>query len=101
MVLIYQMTINELKVVALVLEDIVVVHQRHIHLAVDRMVEEMDMVRIWDYHLHQLVCSILHLVSIVLFDRNSFRFLLLFSLVRKYLFYLFFVIFMQPVPLHL
>lgn len=60
------MTINEPKVVALVLEDIVVVHQRHIHQAVDHMAAEMDMVQIWDYHHHQLVYSIQHLVSIVL-----------------------------------
>lgn len=58
------MIINELRAVALVLEDIVVVHRRHIHLVVDRMVVEMDMVRIWDYHRRRLVYSIQHLVSI-------------------------------------
>lgn len=63
------MTINEPKAVALVLEDIVVVHQRHIHPAVDRMAVETAMVRIWDYHRRRLVCSIQHLVSIVLCDK--------------------------------
>lgn len=78
------MTINEPKVVALVLEDIVVAHQRLIHLVADHMVVAMDMVQIWDYRHHQLVCSIQHLVSIVLSD-NLFLFYL-FSFVRKYLF---------------
>lgn len=70
------MIINEHKVVALVREDIVVVHRRHIHLVVDRMVVEMAMVRIWDYHHHQLVCSIQHLVS---FNLSNSKFVVIIS----------------------
>lgn len=57
------------KAVALVLEDIVVVHQRRIHPVVDHMAVATDMVQIWDCHPHQLVCLIRHLVSIVLCDK--------------------------------